>query len=73
MTDDVDDVAIGGADEESAHAPRFIGEWMDDLVPTAASLGVCLVHGGADVDRDDGFLRCAGIAGYELYRGPPVR
>jgi hypothetical protein len=65
-------LSIGGADEESAHAPRFIGEWMDDLVPTPASLGVCLVDVGADVDRDDGILRCAGIACYELYRGPPV-
>jgi hypothetical protein len=62
MTDDVDDVAIGGPDEESPHAPRFIGERMYDLVTTLASLGVRLVHVGADVDRDDGILRRAGIA-----------
>jgi len=37
MIDDVDDVAIGGPDEESPHAPRFIGERMYDLVPTLAS------------------------------------
>jgi hypothetical protein len=71
MTDDVDDVAVGGPDEESSHAPRFIGERMHDLVSTPASVGLCLVRVGADVDRDDGILRCAGIAGYELYRGPP--
>jgi hypothetical protein len=73
MTDDVDDVAVRRPDEESPYAPRFIGERMYDLVPTLASLGVCLVHVGADVDRDDGILRCAGIASYELYRRPPVR
>jgi hypothetical protein len=73
MTDDVDDVAVGSPDEEAPHAPRFNGERMDDLVPTPTSLGVCLVDVAADVDRDDGILRRAGIAGYELYRGPPVR
>src|SRR5918995_280999 len=73
MTDDVDDVAIGRPYEESPHAPRFIGERMYELIPTPARVGVCLVHVGADVDRDDGILRCAGIAGYELYRDPPVR
>jgi hypothetical protein len=39
---------------------------MHDLVPTPASLGVGLVDVVADVDRDDGILRRAGIAADEL-------
>ena len=46
---------------------------MYDLVPTPTGLSVCLVHVGADVDRDDRILRRAGIAGYKLYRDPAVR
>jgi hypothetical protein len=31
----------GAPDEESPHAPRLVGERMDDLVPAPAGLVVC--------------------------------
>ena len=50
MARDVDHIAIGSANEESAQTPRLFGEWVDDLVPTPFGLLVGLFNSGANMD-----------------------
>ena len=48
VTDDVDHIAIGCTKEEAPHSPRFVSEWMNDLVFTAKRLVIRLVNVTAD-------------------------
>jgi len=49
MVDDVDQVPVWGAHQEPADAPRFVGQWMNDLVAAALRFRVGLVDVVPDV------------------------
>ena len=49
VADDVDQVPVWVTHEEPANAPRFVGQWMNDLVAVALRLRVGLVNVVADV------------------------
>ena len=50
MARDVDHIAIGGTNEESAQTPRLLREWVDDLESTPFGLLVRLFHAGANMN-----------------------
>ena len=45
---DVDHIAIGGANEESAQSPGLFREWVNDLEPTPFGLLIRLFNAGAN-------------------------
>src|SRR4051812_25777073 len=66
MAHDVDDIAVGRADEEAANAPRLIGERVHDLVAAALRFCVCLVDVVTDVYGHDRVVRSGGISAHQL-------
>ena len=47
---DVDHIAIGSANEESAQTPRLFCEWVHDLEPTSFGLLIRLFNAGANMN-----------------------
>ena len=72
MTDDVDDVAVGVADEEPAHTPRLLRQRVDDLVTTALRLVVRFVDVVPDRDRGNRILGARCVPSDELDGGSTV-
>jgi hypothetical protein len=72
VLEDVDDVAVGSADKESAYTPGFCREGTDDLVPSMLSFPVRRFD-VIDLNGNGGDLGRCRVFGDQLHECPRCR